>query len=161
MIHSAGIVVWRKRTEVEILLVHPGGPFWANKHDHAWSIPKGEFDPADESAFDAASREYEEELGSPPPKVPSVALPSFRAGKKTLHTWLLEGEFDTATITPEDLHRSMVEMTWPPRSNQTVSFPEVDRAQWATLATSVVMLHKGQVNIVELVRDGLNPTADP
>lgn len=160
MTHSAGIVLWRQRAELEILLVHPGGPFWANKQDHAWSIPKGEFDPSDESAFDAACREFEEELGSPPPTVPAIGLQPFRAGKKTLHAWLLEGEFDPTTVTPDDVHRSMVEITWPPRSDRTVSFPEVDRAQWVTLSAAVALLHKGQAPIADLVRDGLSPQSD-
>ena len=155
MEHSAGIVVWRKRTEVEMLLVHPGGPFWANKDEHAWSIPKGEFDPADEAAIDAARREFEEELGVPPPAGPSIALPPFRAGKKTLHVWLVEGEFDPGTITGDDVHRSMVEMVWPPRSDRSASFPEVDRARWVELSGAVSLLHKGQARIVDLIEGEL------
>jgi predicted NUDIX family NTP pyrophosphohydrolase len=155
MNHSAGIVLWRRGEELEVLLVHPGGPFWANKDEHAWSIPKGEFDPSDEVAFEAACREFEEELGAAPPTGTAVVLEPFRAGRKTLHVWLLEGDFDPATISADDRHRSMVELTWPPRSGRTVTFPEVDRAQWVALSGAGTLLHKSQARIVELVADAL------
>ena len=155
---TAGIVVWRQGAShagIEILLVHPGGPFWAKKDEHAWSIPKGEFDPDSETANEAAHREFEEELGQPAPQGDVVELTPFRAGKKQLYAFAVEGTFDETTIQPDDTHRSMVELTWPPRSEQTATFPEVDRAAWFDLATAETKLHKGQVRLVDQLRTRL------
>lgn len=172
MTHSAGIVLWRvapadslgepvSSGEIEVLLAHPGGPFWAKKDEHAWSIPKGEFDPHTESAWEAARREFEEEIGAPCPADHPVALPPFRAGKKTLHAWLIAGDFDPTTVTAEDDHRSMVEMVWPPRSTSVVTFPEVDRVEWVRLDRAVHKLHKGQAPLVAAVRHALGPQERP
>ncbi len=152
MTQSAGIVLWRRRSAtLEVLLVHPGGPFWASKDEHAWSIPKGEFDPDVEAAVDAARREYEEELGIAPPDTttsPPVTIPPFRAGRKTIHVFAVEGDFDPTSIDPEDRHRSLVTMTWPPRSDRTVEFPEVDRVEWCPIDQASAKLHKGQAPVV-------------
>ncbi len=156
MIQSAGIVLWRRRpptnsAALEVLLVHPGGPFWANKDEHAWSIPKGEFDLDTEAAVDAARREFEEELGTAPPAAatsPPATIPPFRAGRKTIHAFAVEGDFDPASIDPEDRHRSPVTMMWPPRSNRTIEFPEVDRVEWFSIDQASVKLHKGQAPVV-------------
>lgn len=156
MTHSAGIVLWQRRpsadaTVIEILLAHPGGPFWANKDEHAWSIPKGEFDPEAETAFEAASREFEEELGMAPPVTaghPPVAIPPFRAGRKTIHAFAIEADFDPAAIDPTDRHRSSVTITWPPRSDRTIEFPEIDRVAWCSIDDAPTKLHKGQAPVV-------------
>lgn len=168
MAHSAGIVLWRSTGEpgeadpgsrIEILLAHPGGPFWAKKDEHAWSIPKGEFDPDEEPAWQAARREFEEELGVEPPVADAVALAPFRAGTKTLHAFAVEGGFDPSAISPDDRHRSMVEIVWPPRSKQMATFPEVDRVAWTRLEEAAPKLHKGQAPLVAmlvaLVADGV------
>lgn len=149
--HSAGIVLHRVVGGAdEVLLVHPGGPFWAGKDEHAWSIPKGEFDPDTEAAIDAAAREYLEEVGQPLPTDPEsgtwMELPSFRAGKKTIHSWLVDGDLDPATVVSNQF-----EMEWPPRSGKLASFPEVDRAAWFSLQDARTKLHKGQVPICELI----------
>lgn len=162
-VHSAGIVLWRRSNEtgpveqsVEILLVHPGGPFWANKDEHGWSIPKGEFDPGAESTFDAAQREFAEELGRPAPTPPAdrpdIALEPFRAGRKTIHAVLVAGDFDCA-----DIISNTVDIEWPPRSGQRIDVPEVDRAQWFPLAEAGNKLHKGQAPIVDLIVEALSP----
>ncbi len=155
---TAGIVLWRRAQgarspssaeTIEILVVHPGGPFWAKKDEHAWSIPKGEFDPETETALDAARREFEEETGTPAPLGPFAELDSFRAGKKHLHAFAIEGDFDHATISADDEHRSMVELEWPPRSGRRQRFPEVDRESWVPLSTASDKLHKGQRPVVD------------
>lgn len=166
MRHSAGIVLWRPApgtvsnraptaAEIEVLLAHPGGPFWASKDDHAWSIPKGEFDPDEEGPWDAACREFEEELGAPCPHHRATALEPFRAGKKLLHPWLVAADFDPAPITPDDTHRSMAEIVWPPRSGSVVTFPEIDRVEWVPLDRAARKLHKGQTPLVDAVRSAL------
>ena len=169
MKHSAGIVLWRvaepdpeaglDATTIDLLLAHPGGPFWAKKDEHAWSIPKGEFDPDHEQPWDAARREFEEELGVAPPSADVVTIPAFRAGNKMLHAFAVEGAFDPASISSRDRHRSVVEIVWPPRSKETVGFPEVDRVAWIELDRCPAKLHKGQAPLVpalsQLLRDGV------
>lgn len=152
MTHSAGIVLHRRGPDgTEILLVHPGGPFWANKDEHAWSIPKGEYDPDSEDAEQAAVREFTEELGHRVPDGPRQALPPFRAGKKTIAAWLVAGDLD-----PEQIRSNHVELEWPPRSGTMTSFPEVDRAAWVRLDDEAEgKLHKGQRPLVELVSAAL------
>lgn len=151
---TAGIVVWRRTDDaIEILLVHPGGPFWAKKDQHAWSIPKGEFTPSEESAEDAATREFVEEMACLVPDGVRTPLSPFRAGKKMLYAFCVEGDFDTDLITPEDQHRSMVELEWPPRSGAKKRFPEVDRAAWVPLLTARDKLHKGQAPLVQQLQN--------
>lgn len=155
--HSAGIVLYRAAGRVdagagrtEILLVHPGGPFWAGKDEHAWSIPKGEFDPDAEPAFEAARREFREELGVDVPDGEAVALPSFRAGRKRISAFLLAGEIDASTVRSNEF-----EMEWPPRSGRMQSFPEIDAAAWFDIETARTKLHKGQVPLCDLVETAL------
>ncbi len=155
---TAGVVVWRRcsgrplEDSIEIFLVHPGGPFWAKKVEHAWSIPKGEFDPATETPADAAFREFLEEVGLPVPEGEILTLDPFRAGKKQLHAFAIEGDLDADIIQPNDEHRSMVELEWPPRSGQKQLFPEVDRATWVALSDAGGALHKGQGPLVGQLR---------
>ncbi len=159
MTESAGVVLFRRSggddgkpgATVEILLVHPGGPFWAKKDTHGWSIPKGEFDPDTEDAEAAAFREFVEELGRPAPSASVVALAPFRAGRKRISAWLVEGEFDAETI-----ESNTFEMEWPPKSGQLQSFPEVDRAAWFTLEDAATKLHKGQLPIIALIDDAID-----
>lgn len=148
---------------MEILLAHPGGPFWAKKTEHAWSVPKGEFVPGEETAADAARREVEEELGV---RIEGelTPLPSFRAGKKRLHVFAHEldatgGDIEVALqqIRADDRHRSMVEIEWPPRSGRTQTFPEVDRVAWVALDEADTWLHKGQRPVVEHLRSVVQP----
>ncbi len=160
--HSAGVVLHRRPDPhtggVEILIVHPGGPFWAGKDEHAWSIPKGEFDPEIESAADAALREFAEELGRPPPHPPAgqpmVELPPFTAGRKVIHAVLIAGDFDA-----ENVSSNTAEIEWPPRSGRRIEIPEVDAARWCPLDEARTKLHKGQGPIVELIAAALDAPA--
>ena len=136
---SAGILLFRTRADgVEVLLVHPGGPFWAKKDDGAWSIPKGEAAPG-EDLIAAARREFAEETGLSV-EGEFIDLGTFRQPSgKTVAAWALEGDFDPA---------SLVSMTftleWPPRSGKTAEFPEVDRAEWFDLETAERKILAGQ-----------------
>jgi predicted NUDIX family NTP pyrophosphohydrolase len=122
---SAGLLLHRRAGDgIEVLLVHPGGPFWAKRDDGAWGIPKGEYMEG-EDALAAARREFEEETGMRPVG-PFVALGSFRqSGAKIISVWAMEGDFDPATLKSNNFT-----MQWPPRSGRMQSFPEVDRAEW-------------------------------
>jgi predicted NUDIX family NTP pyrophosphohydrolase len=120
---SAGILLFRRRGgEVEVLLMHPGGPFWAKKDLGAWSIPKGEYC---EDALAAAKREFEEETGARPQGDFYPLGEVVQRGRKIVTAWALEGDFDPAT-----LRSNSFELEWPPKSGRKTSFPEVDRAQW-------------------------------
>lgn len=125
---SAGVLLFRNRAAPELLLIHPGGPYWAKKDLGAWSIPKGEIDPGEEPQS-CALRELREELG---PAAPSLApdelieLGSIRQkGGKVVHAWAAEAEFD-----PAALQSNSFELEWPPHSGGHREFPEVDRAEW-------------------------------
>jgi len=125
---SAGILLYRRRAGLEVLLVHPGGPFWAKKDDGAWSIPKGEYT-AEEDPLSAAKREFEEETGA---SIGAVSRGEFlaltpikQAGGKAVSAWSVEGDFDPAL-----LRSNVFEMEWPPKSGKKKEFPEVDRAAW-------------------------------
>lgn len=141
---SAGILLHRPGPSGrEVLLVHPGGPFWARKDEAAWSIPKGLIDP-NEALEVAARREFAEEVGT----VPNGALAplgEFRlSSSKQLVAFALEGDFDPSTLISNSF-----EMEWPPRSGQRQSFPEVDRAEWFGLAAARTKLHLGQRALVD------------
>lgn len=126
---SAGILLYRRaKNEILVLLVHPGGPFWKKRDLGAWSIPKGEH-PDEEAPEIAARREFAEETGMLP-SGPSLPLGEIRqkAGKWVVG-FAIEGDFD-----PETLRSNMFETEWPPKSGHMQSFPEVDRAEWFTLA---------------------------
>lgn len=126
-----------------MLLVHPGGPFWARKDAHAWSIPKGEIDPG-EDPLAAAHRETLEETGFTFPGEP-VALALVRQpGGKLVHAFALEGDCD-----PDALQSDDFEMEWPPRSGRTARFPEVDRAAWFDLDTARARLLQGQTGLLD------------
>ncbi len=147
---SAGLLLYRRRRgELEVLLVHPGGPFWARKDDGAWTIPKGELQDGEEPLA-CAQREFAEELGAAPlASGTAVELtPVRQAGGKTVHAWALEGDFDAATV-----RSNLFSVEWPPRSGRQQEFPEVDRADWFPLAQARTKLLGGQVPLLaELVR---------
>ncbi len=142
---SAGLLLHRHREgRPEVLLVHPGGPFWASKDEGAWSIPKGEFGEG-EPPLDAARREFTEELGSSPPIGGEQDLGSIRQrGGKEVVAWALEGDLDVTTV-----RSGTFEMEWPPRSGRTESFPEVDRAAWFDLTTARTKVNPAQAELID------------
>jgi predicted NUDIX family NTP pyrophosphohydrolase len=125
---SAGILLFRNRAAPELLLVHPGGPFWARKDLGAWSIPKGGRGEG-EDPQQCAMRELAEELGPAAPSIEAGGLTELgsirQKGGKVVRAWAVEGDFD-----PEALDSNRFEMEWPPRSGTRHEFPEVDRAEW-------------------------------
>ncbi|MET3806380.1 putative NUDIX family NTP pyrophosphohydrolase [Nakamurella sp. UYEF19] len=145
---SAGLLLYRPSSagDVEVLLVHMGGPFWAKKDAAAWSVPKGEHSQGEEP-LTAAIREFTEELGAPPPPGKDLDLGSLRqSSAKTVTVFARQGDFDADSITS-----NMIEIPWPPRSGRTLLIPEVDRAQWCTIDDARVKLVKGQVPFLDLL----------
>ena len=137
---SAGLLLFRFGSQgLEVLLAHPGGPFWAKKDEGAWTIPKGELD-EHEDPLHAARREFREEIGSEPPPGEAIPLEPVRqpSGKVVL-AWALRGDFDPATLKSQPFS-----MEWPPRSGKEQQFPEVDRAAWFPLAEAERKILKGQ-----------------
>jgi predicted NUDIX family NTP pyrophosphohydrolase len=150
--HSAGLLVYRFRCGLpEVLLVHPGGPFWAKKDLGAWSIPKGEFDPTlEEDALSVAKRELEEETGYTV-SGEFVPLAEIRQpGGKVVHAWAVEGDFDAWRI-----RSNTFSMEWPPRSGKFRDFPEVDRAEWFAIAEAKQRILRGQVGLLEQLEQRL------
>jgi predicted NUDIX family NTP pyrophosphohydrolase len=147
---SAGILLYRhRRGAVEVLLVHPGGPFFTRKDAGAWSIPKGLIGDG-EAPLAAALREFAEETGAPPPAAPAQPLGTFRQSQnKVVTVFAVEGDFD-----PAALNSNTFTTEWPPRSGQSATFPEVDRAAWFSLAearTRVVAGQSGAIDALEAV----------
>ena len=142
---SAGIVLHRAGDGgPEVLLVHPGGPFWAKKDDVAWSIPKGEYEP-DEDALACALREFEEETGTRLDAAEPVDLGAVvqKAGKE-VRAWAVRGDLDPATV-----RSNSFTMEWPPRSGRRQEFPEIDRAEWFTLDAARVKLVAAQAELLD------------
>ena len=148
---SAGILLFRRRGgAIELLLVHPGGPFWARKDAGVWSIPKGEYSAPEEDALTVARRELEEETGL-------AADGEFRAlgevvqpGRKIVSAWALEGDFD-----PAALRSNTFELEWPPRSGRRQTFPEVNRAQWFSPGEAREKILPGQREFISRLLDAL------
>lgn len=143
---SAGLLLYRRRRgAVEVLLVHPGGPYWAKKDEGAWSVPKGEYEEGDDP-LDHAIREFGEELGTDPPDASgALFLGELRQpGGKLVSAWALEGDLDVAAVASNTFT-----MEWPPRSGRTAEFPEVDRAEWFDPDTARRKLLRGQVTFVD------------
>jgi predicted NUDIX family NTP pyrophosphohydrolase len=142
---SAGLLLYRRRDAgIEVLLVHPGGPFWRKRDDGAWSIPKGEVG-ENENGLDVARREFQEELGMAAPDGEVAELGFVRqAGGKTVRAWATAGDLDVATITSNTF-----EIEWPPRSGNMRQFPEVDRAAWFSLEAARRKILTGQRAFLE------------
>lgn len=151
---SAGLLLYRRNNQdrdnrdegivPEVPLGHMGGPFWARRDDGGWSIPKGEYEPG-EDPFEAAKREFEEELGSAPPAAAYRGLGSVRQpGGKLVTAWAAEADFDAAGVVSNTF-----ELEWPPGSGQMRSFPEIDKAGWFTMEVARVKLVKGQRPLIE------------
>jgi predicted NUDIX family NTP pyrophosphohydrolase len=143
---SAGLLPYRFAEDgvLEVLAVHPGGPFWASKDDGAWSIAKGQYEPGEDPQA-AADREFAEELGQAPPKGPRIDLGELRQPSgKQIRVWAVEGDLDADEVVSNE-----VELEWPLRSGKIASWPEVDRAAWMSVATAKRKLVKGQVGFLD------------
>ncbi|MDQ6763196.1 MAG: NUDIX domain-containing protein [Bacteroidota bacterium] len=140
---SAGILLYRKnKNELEVFLVHPGGPFWAKKEAGAWSIPKGEFDD-EEDALTAAKRELLEETGISVSGDFIELQPVKLKSGKTVFAWAIEGDADAASIVS-----NYFEMEWPPHSGKMQSFPEIDKAAWFTIEDAAKKINEMQVGLL-------------
>jgi len=145
---SAGLLLYRRQFEqLEVFLVHPGGPFWANRDEGAWSIPKGELGEG-EDGLAAARREFAEETGLLVEKGESIPLGSVQQKSgKVVHAWAVEGDLNAGAI-----RSNTFTMEWPPRSGQFAEFPEVDRGGWFDLATARVKLNEAQIVFLDRLR---------
>ena len=148
---SAGLLVYRiKDSAVQVLLAHPGGPYFVNKDDGHWSIPKGEPGP-NEDLFLTAQREFEEETGLKPTG-PFVPLkPVKQKGGKIVHAWAFQGDCDPATI-----RSNTFTMEWPPRSGQQQAFPDIDRAEFFDLETARRKVRAAQAGLIDELEMILN-----
>ena len=141
---SAALLVFRRHPDLEVLLIHPGGPFWARKDDGAWSIPKGEY-LDDEPARVAASREFLEEVGIAPPEGEPFDLGLARlTSGKIVTCFAVEGDVDLT-----DFSSNTFEMEWPRSSGRMQSFPEADRAAWFSIPQARVKLSRGQLPFLD------------
>ena len=122
--NTAGLLLYRRRGELEVFLIHPGGPFWSKKNFGAWSLPKGQIDEG-EDPLQAAKREFTEETGFPIDGDFRALDPVKQSGGKIVHAWAIEGDCD-----PAQLRSNLFSMEWPPKSGKTQEFPEVDRGAW-------------------------------
>jgi predicted NUDIX family NTP pyrophosphohydrolase len=144
---SAGILMYRRRGDgLEVLLVHPGGPFWRNKDLGAWSIPKGEYEPGEDSEA-AARREFAEELGATPKGTLRPLGEIRQAGGKRVVAFAIEGDLDVDAI-----RSNQFELEWPPRSGRIQTFPEVDRASWFALPLARAKMNAGQRPLLDLLQ---------
>ena len=141
---SAGILVYRSRDKtIEVLLVHPGGPFWKNKDAEAWSIPKGEVKEG-EDHLAAAKREFEEELGVAPRGDFFALSPIKQKSGKIVHAWAVQGDLDTSKVKS---NTCLIE--WPPRSGKQMEIPEIDRAEFFDIATARTRINPAQAALLE------------
>lgn len=147
MISSAGILLHRRGAGgLEVMIAHMGGPFWSRKDEGAWSIPKGEFDPATEQAEAAARREFCEELGLDPPDVPLTDLGTFTySSGKRVTAFAADGSDFAAS----GFSFGTFELEWPPRSGRRQAFPEVDRVEWLPVEAARPKLVKGQRPVLD------------
>jgi predicted NUDIX family NTP pyrophosphohydrolase len=155
---SAGLLLYRilPGDMVEVLIAHPGGPFWARKDDAAWSVPKGEYGPG-EDPLHAAYREFEEEVGLTAPAGPAVFLGERRQpGGKRVSVWALEGDLDVTHASSNTF-----ELEWPRGSGKVRAFPEVDRVEWMPVDRAGLKLVKGQAPFLLALLEALGLVTDP
>jgi len=152
----AGILLFRRTDgDIQVLLTHPGGPFWRNKDAGAWMIPKGAIEEG-ETALEAAMREYQEELGSPLTAIPFRLCTIRQKAGKIVEAFAAEGDFDPATLSSLEF-----EMEWPPRSGELARFPEIDRAEWMVLSEARERILPSQLPILDAMEEQLKSGNDP
>ncbi len=149
---SAGIILYRFTNKVlEVLLVHPGGPFWAKKDKGVWSIAKGEFDD-EEDALEAAKREFEEELGSPVLSEHFIELAPVKSkSNKTVYCFAVKEDFNT-----ENVRSNLCNIEWPPRTGKRIDIPEVDKADWFDIETAKKKILSYQLPLIEELKEKLS-----
>lgn len=148
---SAGLIMYRMREDkLEVLLVHPGGPFWTKKDDGAWFMPKGELNPS-EDPLAAAKREFEEETGLKPEGTLLPLGTVRQKSGKTIHAWAFEGDCD-----PAHLKSNTFTIEWPPRSGRQAEFPEIDRAGFFDLAQAEKKMHPVEFPLLRRLLRALN-----
>ena len=152
-VESSGLLLYRlvNTDDVEVLLAHMGGPFWAHKNEHAWSIPKGIHDNGEGDHLQVAEREFAEEMGSPAPIGPTLELGSVRSGNKQITVFAREGTFDA-----DGAFSNTFEMEWPRGSGVMATFPEIDRARWVSVAEAQTLLVKGQLPFLDRLSSNLS-----
>jgi predicted NUDIX family NTP pyrophosphohydrolase len=150
---SAGILLYRTTNDrLEVLLVHPGGPFYGHRDLGSWGIPKGEYEP-DEEAQACAVREFDEEIGQAPPVGPMIPLGEIRQkNNKIVIAWGLEGDLDADAI-----HSNTFTAEWPPRTGRMQEFPEIDRAAWLTLEAAAVKIIETQQPLLDRLAQAVGP----
>jgi predicted NUDIX family NTP pyrophosphohydrolase len=153
---SAGILLYRHGADgPEVLLVHPGGPFWAKKDRGAWSIPKGEYEDGEDPQT-CALREFEEETGTAPPAGALIELGEVRQKNgKRVTAWAAEGDLDVDAV-----RSNTFTMQWPPRSGRMQEFPEIDRAAWFSLGEALEKLIPAQVEFLGRMTERLGTSED-
>jgi predicted NUDIX family NTP pyrophosphohydrolase len=148
---SAGILLYRVRTgELEVFLVHPGGPYWAKRDAGAWSIPKGEFDEGADP-LEAARREFQEETGSPADGEFVPLAPLKQKSGKLIHAWALRGDIDASSV-----RSNTFAMEWPPHSGRLHEFPEVDRGAWFVVDAAIEKIVRGQQGFIRELQKHLD-----
>ena len=154
---SAGLLLYRETSgQLEVLLAHPGGPFWARKDKGAWTIPKGELDEG-EDRLACARREFEEETGVAPTGEAFPLAPLRQPSGKIVHAFAMRADFD-----PADLRSNSFSMEWPPKSGHMREYPEIDRAAWYTIDEAMPKILKGQAGFLIELRDKLQASnVDP
>lgn len=148
---SAGILLYRRNTYLEVFLVHPGGPFWKKKDAGSWTIPKGEFT-KEEPALDAAIREFREETGALVKGPFQPLSPIRQKGGKRVYAWAVHGDIDPATIVS-----NIVQLEWPRGSGKQQTFPEVDKGGWFTLEAARLAINPAQVPLLDELEETLKP----
>jgi len=152
--HSAGVLLYhRSGSALEVLLVHPGGPFWRNRQTGAWQIPKGLIEDGEDAAT-AAKRETEEELGLELIGTPEPLAVIRQANGKIVEAYALEQDVDPALI-----RSNLFTMEWPPRSGRTAEFPEIDTARWVTPEEASTLMLKSQLPLIDALRERLGDVA--
>jgi predicted NUDIX family NTP pyrophosphohydrolase len=143
MLRAAGLLLYRRKPELEVLVAHLGGPFWTRKDEGAWTFPKGLCEEG-EDEFAAALREFAEEIGSPSPTTIYIDLGTIKQSNKYVHLWAGEGDLDVSTVVSNTF-----ELEWPPRSGQIQAFPEIDRGEWVAPEVARLKLVAAQVPFVD------------